>query len=130
MSGTMGAYSKLLLSVTGLVEAATGLSLIVMPSLLAELLLGAAPDAVVGLTVARVAGAAVLALAFACWRARNDVEGKAAKGLVTAMLLYNLAVVAILTLTWLRHGISGIAFWPVVAGHLTLAVWCVACKSA
>lgn len=130
MPRTMGAHERLLLSITGVVEAATGLSLIVMPSLLVEVLLGAAPDAVIGLTVARVAGAAVLALAVACWQARNDVEGKAAKGMVTAMLLYNLAVVAILALAWLRHGISGIAFWPVIAGHLTLAVWCVACKSA
>jgi len=46
---------------------------------------------------------------------------------VKAMLFYNFAVVAILVLEWLRHGISGIAFWPVVAAHIVLGVWCVAC---
>jgi len=127
MSQTMGANSKLLLSVTGVIEAATGLALLVAPALLIEVLLGAAPDSPVGMTVARVAGAAVLALAVACWLARDDVEGKAARGLVAAMLLYNVAVAAILAFAWLRHGISGIAFWPVVAAHVALAVWCVAC---
>ena len=43
------------------------------------------------------------------------------------MLFYNFAVAATLTLGWLRHGISGIAFWPVVAAHVGLGVWCVAC---
>ncbi|MEK1928371.1 MAG: hypothetical protein AAAC47_01015 [Pararhizobium sp.] len=126
----MGANSKLLLSVTGVVEAATGLALMLAPALLVQVLLGAAPDAPVGTTVGRVAGAAVLSLAVVCWLSRDDVVGKAAKGLVTAMLFYNFAVVAILVLEWLRHGISGIAFWPVVAGHIALGVWCLACGLA
>ncbi|MBA8831439.1 hypothetical protein BAE36_04375 [Rhizobium leguminosarum bv. trifolii] len=126
MPETMRANSKLLLSVTGVVEAATGLALLLVPALLIEVLLGAAPDTPVDMTVARVAGAAVLALAVACWLGRHEAGGKAARGLVSAMLLYNVAVTAILAFSWLRHGISGIAFWPVVVGHVGLAVWCVA----
>jgi hypothetical protein len=127
MSATRGANSKLLLSVTGVIEAATGLALLLAPALLIEVLLGAAPDTLVGMTVARVAGAAVLSLAVACWFGREDVAGKAARGLVAAMLFYNVAVVAILAFGWVRHGISGIAFWPVIVGHVALAVWCAAC---
>lgn len=130
MPGTLGANSKLLLSVTGLIEAATGLALLLAPAFLVQVLLGAAPDTPAGTTAARVAGAAVLSLAVACWLGRDDVAGKAAKGLVTAMLFYNFAVVATLVLEWLRHGTSGIAFWPVVAGHIALGVWCVACGLA
>ncbi|MBD9650227.1 hypothetical protein IB267_17920 [Ensifer sp. ENS09] len=127
MSGTMGAYSKLLLSVTGVVEAATGLALMLAPALLVQVLLGAAPDSPVGTTAARVAGAAVFSLAVVCWFARDDLSGKSAKGLLTAMLFYNFAVVAILALEWLRTGISGIALWPVVAGHIALGAWSLAC---
>jgi hypothetical protein len=127
MFGTIGANARLLLSVTGVVEASTGVALLLAPALLIEVLLGAAPDTPVGTTAARVAGAAVLSLAAACWLARDDVAGKAARGLVAAMLFYNIAVVAILAFAWHRYGISGIAFWPVIVGHVALAVWCAAC---
>ncbi|MBB3447253.1 hypothetical protein [Rhizobium sp. BK379] len=126
MFETIGANVRLLLSVTGVVEAVTRVALLLAPALLIEVLLGAVPDTPVGTTAARVAGAAVLSLAVACWFARDDLEGNAARGLGIAMLFYNFAVAATLTLGWLRHGISGIAFWPVVAAHVGLGVWCVA----
>ncbi|WP_244430585.1 hypothetical protein [Rhizobium sp. CF142] len=122
----MSTNARLLLSITGVVEAITGVALLLAPALLIEVLLGAEPDTPAGMTVARVAGAAVLSLAVACWLARDDMAG-AAKGLVTAMLIYNFAVVAIFILGWLRHGIAGIALWPVVAAHLALGVWCAVC---
>jgi hypothetical protein len=103
--------------------------LLVAPSLLVELLLGAAPGTPAGETVSRVAGAALLALGIACWRAREDTAGHAAKGLVVAMLLYNVVVVVILVLAWSRQGLFGIALWPVVLAHAALAAWCAACLS-
>jgi hypothetical protein len=121
MRGTTGPNRKSLLSITGVLEAATGLALLVMPSVVIELLLGAAPGTPVGVTVSRVVGAAMLALGVACWLAREDAASRAAKGLVAAMLLYNVAVVAVLVLARL----FGIAFWPVVLGHAGLAVWCI-----
>ncbi len=129
MLARIGTKTKLLLSVTGTIEAATGIVLLVVPLPLVELLLGAAPDAPVDLAVSRVAGGAILALGVACWLARQDAEAIAAKGLVVAMLLYNVAVVAVLAFAWL-HGVSGIALWPVVAGHVVLAAWCAACGLA
>ena len=129
MRGTIGPDPKSLLSVTGVLEAAAGLVLLMAPSVLVELLLGAAPGTSAGVTVSRVAGVALLALGVACWLAREDAAGRAAKGLVAAMLLYNVAVVAILVLAWMSLGLFGIAFWPVVLAHTGLAAWCVACLS-
>jgi len=114
----------------GAAEAATGLVLAVAPALLVELLLGAAPGTAAGVTVSRVAGVAMLTLGVACWLAREDAAGRAAKGLVAAMLLYNVAVVVILVLAWTSQGLSGVALWPVVLAHAGLAVWCVAALSA
>lgn len=127
MYGTMEANPKLLLSITGAVEAATGLLLLAVPSTLVELLLGISPGSPVGVTVARVTGAALLALGVACWLARDDAPSRAAKGLVAAMLLYNIAVVAVLIIAWASEGLSGIGFWPVALAHAGLAIWCVAC---
>jgi hypothetical protein len=76
-----------------------------------------------GVTVSRVAGAALLALGVACWLARDDAANRAAKGLIAAMLIYNAGVVAILVLARTGPGLFGIVFWPVGpgsygAGHL------------
>jgi hypothetical protein len=128
MRGTLG--PKSLLSVTGALEAATGLVLLVTPSVVVEVLLGAAPGTPAGVTVSRVAGVALLALGVAYWLSRVDAAGRAAKGLVAAMLLYNVGVVAILVLAWTSLGLFGIAFWPVVLAHTGLAAWCVAGLSA
>jgi hypothetical protein len=65
MGGTIGS-NRTLLSVMGALEAATGLVLLAGPSVLVELLLGAAPGTPAGVTVSRVAGVALLALGVAC----------------------------------------------------------------
>jgi len=130
MNGTIASNPKQLLSVTGAAETATGLVLAVASSLLVELLLGAVPGTAAGITVSRVAGVAILALGVACWLARQDAAGRAARGLIAAMLLYNAAVAAILVLVWTNQGLSGVALWPVVLAHAVLAVWCVVALSA
>lgn len=117
-------YRRALLSITAVVEAATGLALLLAPSLLVEALLGAPPDMPVGVTVSRVAGGALLALGFACWNARSDAT---ANGLVASMLLYNVSTIAVLLLAGTRHMIAGTAFWPVIVAHAVLAAWCLAC---
>ena len=123
MHATAGSNRKSLLSVTGALEAATGLALLAMPSVVVELLLGAVPGTPAGVTVSSVA---LFALGVVCWLAREDAASRAAKGLVAAMLLYNVAVVAVLVLAWMGPGPVGIGFWPVVLAHAGLAAWCVA----
>jgi hypothetical protein len=99
------------------------------PSGLVVLLLGTAPGTPAGVTVSRVAGVALLAIGVACWLAREDTAGRAVRGLIAAMLLYNVGVVAILVLAWTNLSLSGIASLPVVLAHVGLAAWCVACLS-
>jgi len=116
-----------LLLVTAVLEAATGLTLLVLPSLLLKLLLGvdqAAPEA---LFIARVAGAALLAIGVICYQTRNDKHSPAQTGVVTGALVYNVAIAALLVYSGTVLAMAGIALWPVVVLHTALALWCLSC---
>jgi hypothetical protein len=118
---------KSLLIVTAVGETATGLALLGLPSLVISLLLGGSLDTPAVLVVARATGAATLALGAACWLARNDERSRAVAGLVAALLLYNVAVAAVLSHAGIGLGLSGVGLWPTVVLHAALAIWCVAC---
>jgi len=112
---------KLLLAFTAALEAGTGLGLLVAPPVLARLLLGTTFDAPAAVTVARVAGAALLSLGAACWLARGN-----GRPLVVTMLFYNVTAVAILAHAALGLALSGIGIWPAIGLHTVLAGWCAA----
>src|SRR5216110_4094232 len=116
-----------LLKLTAIIEAATGLGLIAVPSVVVRLLLGSPLDTSAAVMLGRVAGAALLALGVACWLARDDTQSRAARGLVVAMLIYNLVATAVLAFAGIGLGFVGIALWPAVVLHAAMAVWCVAC---
>ena len=118
--------ARKLLIVTALVEVATGLMLLVSPTLVVAFLLEASLDAPAALVVARMAGAAVLSLGVACWLARDDGPSRAWRGLVAAMLLYNTVAVAILASAGTGARLVGVLTWPAVVLHAALAVWCIA----
>jgi len=118
---------RTLLIVTAVIEAATGVALLLSPPLPVSLLLGASLDTPTGLVVGRVAGAALLSLGIACWLARNDEQSRAATGLIAAMLLYNTAVAAVLVYAGIGLRLAGVGTWPAVLLHAALAVWCLAC---
>jgi hypothetical protein len=116
-----------LLKFTALIEAATGFALIVIPSVVVRLLLGSPLDTSAAVTLGRVAGAALLALGVACWLAQYDAQSCAARGLVSAMVLYNLGAVVILGAAGIRSQPVGIALWPAVVLHAAMTIWCVTC---
>jgi small-conductance mechanosensitive channel len=121
---------KALLCTTALVEAGAGAALVVAPSAMAGLLLGTALDGPAAVAVARIAGAALLALALACWTARDDapsrMPSRTARGIVAAMLLYNCAAAAVLVHAAIA-GLRGTGLWPTAILHASLALWCLAC---
>ena len=115
-----------LLSLSAIIEAATGVALIAVPAIVVRLLLGAEISGA-SMPLGRVAGAALLALGVACWLARDDTQSGTARGLVVAMLMYNIVATAVLGFAGIGLGLRGVALWPAVVLHAAMAVWCVAC---
>ena len=103
---------KKLLTLTAVAEAATGVVLIVAPSLVGRLLLGAELTGV-SVPVARVTGLALIALGVGCWPGRAAFCG---------MLTY----IALATLYLLYLGIRGewvgSLLWPAVVVHAVLTI--------
>ena len=124
---TLETPMKSLLTVTSFLEFAIGVALALSPSLVATILLGTSLDAPAARTVGRVTGAALVAMGVACWLARHDERSRAATGLVVAMLLYNIATVAVLAAAGVGSGLHGLGLWPTVVLHAAMASWCVMC---
>src|SRR5438094_5393155 len=116
-----------LLKLTAIIETATGLGLIAVPSVVVRLLLGSPLDTSAAVMLGRVAGAALLALGVACWLARDDTQSRAAGGLLVAMLTYNIAATAVLAFAGICLGLHGVALWPAVVLHAAMGVWGIVC---
>ena len=117
---------KRFLTLTAIIEAATGLALIALPAVVVRLLLGGEISGA-SIPFGRVAGAALLALGVACWLARDDTQSRATRGVVVAMLMYNLVATAVFASAGIGLGLHGVALWPAVVLHAAMGVWCVAC---
>jgi hypothetical protein len=84
-------------------EAATAVALLIVPSLVGQLLLGAELTGV-AVTVARMTGIALIALGVACW------PGTPLVGMST----YSAAVTLYLAYVGVAGGSSGVLLWPAV----------------
>ena len=119
--------TRSLFIVAAVLEGAIGLALLVVPAEVVRILLGTAFEAPAGSVVARVAGAALLALALANWHARRSEPSAAATGIVAAMFFYNAAAAVVLAYAGIGLHLYSIALWPTVVLHLAMAVWCLGC---
>jgi hypothetical protein len=119
-----------LLITTALMEGATGVLLLVWPPVPLLLLLGVEGGSPEALVAARVAGAALIAIAVVCWLGRNDGPGRASLGLVAGAAIYDAAAAAILAHAGIALRLVGIALWPADVAHVALDAWCVACLRA
>jgi hypothetical protein len=93
-------------------EIATGLALLVVPSLVGRLLLGE-QLAGAAIPVARVAGIALIGLGIACWPGTP----------IVGMLIYSAAVALYLAFVGFAGGAGGLLLWPAVVLHLVLAAF-------
>ncbi len=114
-----------LYTATAAIELGAGFALLCFPSATVVLLVGAPLETPAAVTVARVGGAGLLALGVACWLARGDTQSRAARGLVAAMVLYNIGAVVVLGAAGMGLQPVGVVLWPAVALHAVMTAWCI-----
>ena len=100
---------KKVLILAAVAEGATGLALLIVPSLVSQLLLGAELSGV-AVVVARVAGIALVSLSVACWPGTPLI----------GMLTYSAAVTLYLAYIGFAGGLSGALLWLAVVLHVIL----------
>ena len=101
-----------LLAFAAIGEVVTGLGLLIFPSLVSWLLLGAELDGD-SIPIARVTGIALIGLGIACWPRCTALCG---------MLTYSTLVTLYLAYVRLVSGFNGILLWPAVALHAVLTL--------
>jgi hypothetical protein len=102
---------KWVLTFAAVAEAATGLTLMIVPSVVGQLLLGEELTGI-AIPVARVAGIALIALGIACWPGPPLV----------GMLIYSAVVALYLAYLGFVAGLTGVFLWPAVALHGVLSI--------
>jgi hypothetical protein len=101
---------KKALVLAAVAEAATGLALLIAPSLVAWLLLGEELTGI-AVVVGRVTGIALIGLAVACWPGPPQV----------GMLVYTVLVAVYLAYLGVAADLTGRFLWPAVIMHSVLA---------
>jgi hypothetical protein len=102
---------KKVLIFAAVAEAATGLALLIVPSLVGQLLLGEELTGV-AVPVARVAGIGLIGFGIACWPGPPLV----------GMLFYSSLIMLYLAYLGFASGLVGPVLWPAVAFHLVLSI--------
>ena len=100
------------LTLAAIIEVATGMGLLIVPSLVGRLLFGEEFTGIV-IPVARVLGIALVALGVGCWPGSTALCG---------MLTYSALVTLYLLFLAIRGEWVGPLLWPVVALHGILTV--------
>ena len=104
------------LAFAALVETATGVALVFVPSLVARLLLGTELSGV-AIAVGRVAGIGLLSLGFACWPGKEPTRAA-----LRGMRVYSLLITVYLLYLGIRGEWVGPLLWPAVGLHALLTL--------
>jgi hypothetical protein len=112
----------MLLSIFAVAEGATGLALLVVPTVVVTLLFGSRVEAPEVPVIGRICGAALLAVAAASWGARNDSRRHGLLELLLGMTFYNCLATGIFVYTALVLKIVGILLWPASIFHAAISM--------
>ncbi len=110
---------KNFLTYTSIVEALTGLGLIIIPATVVRILLATELNSPLASLLAMIGGVAIFSVALACWMARS-VGNPLVE--IKMLLFYNAAVSLILIYSTVKWGFGGIAFWGIILFHIAQTI--------
>jgi hypothetical protein len=108
-----------ILAFAAVVEAGTGLALIICPALVVALLVGAEVSGA-GTLLGRILGIALIALGLACWPISQLAPTSAPA--FRAILFYNVLIASYLAWQGMIRHREGLLLWPAVALHAVVAL--------
>jgi hypothetical protein len=110
---------KWFLTYTCIIEALTGIGLILIPGKLISLIFGSPFDGNNPIMAAMIAGIAILSLALLCWFLRETENMRVA---IKGLLFYNLILFLILIFGTISHGLNGPVLWIVILFHFVQSI--------
>ena len=110
---------RLLLTISGGLEALVGVLTLISPAILTDVLTGGPADAGT-IVLARLFGAGVFALGLACLKARDDVRSPAGLAVSLGITAYNILAAVVLFWAAAASGLSGLLLWGAGIGHAAL----------
>jgi len=110
---------RLLLTISGGLEALVGVLTLISPAILTDVLTGGPADAGT-IVLARLFGAGVFALGLACLKARDDVRSPAGLAVSLGITAYNILAAVVLFWAAAASGLSGLLLWSAGIGHAAL----------
>jgi hypothetical protein len=108
-----------LMIVSGSVEAAFGASILIVPIVVIGILLGTEADAT-AIALARLLGAAALALGVAALFARDDLKSPGGLAASYGLTLYNVLAACLILWTASVAGLGGAALWGAGLFHAAM----------
>lgn len=117
---------KILFLAVAVFEGATGLALLVAPGFASTMLLGREFEGGAGSLAARILGSALIAIAIVCAKAVSGERGSTSRGIVSALLFYNVVTGVLLTYAGVQLGMHSALLWPAIVAHAVLAGWSLA----
>jgi hypothetical protein len=108
---------------TAIIEALTGIGLLLMPAIVSRILLGAELRGHLDIILAMVAGAAIFSIGLLSWLSGRNLN---IKWSVPPLLLYNFLISLILLYAVLGLGFAGIPIWLIIIFHLFQSLVCIA----
>ena len=110
---------RLLLTISGGLEALVGVLTLISPAILTDVLTGGPADAGT-IVLARLFGAGVFALGCACLKARDDVRSPAGLAVSLGIAAYNILAAVVLLWTAAGSGLGGLLLWGAGIAHAAL----------
>jgi hypothetical protein len=110
-----GTDLKNLLKLCSVIETTTGLSAIVIPSIVIQLLFATDVNGIT-IIISRLAGICLISLGIACW------PGEYFSQALRAMFIYNILVAIFFVYIGLSSTLVGILLWPAAILHLGIDI--------
>jgi len=112
---------KQFLIFTAIVEAITGILLVVAPASIVSFLFGIELSDKAGIIAAMIGGAGIFSMSLICWLLRDQQSASIG---IQGLLAYNVSITAVLLYGSFSFGLQGWVLWTIIIFHAVQSLAC------